>query len=78
MAFSLFLLSLKVTLELNTGLPLSYFSSFHKCIFNTLNYVYLCEYVHVSASALRGQGCPTPLELELETIVSALTWGTGN
>lgn len=38
--FSFFLW--KITLELITGLPLFYFSSFHKCIFNILNYVYVC------------------------------------
>lgn len=38
--------------------------------------MYMCvEYVSKNASALGGQGC---LELELQTIVSSFTWGTGN
>lgn len=36
------------------------------------------EYVPKNASALGGQGCPTPLELELQMIVSSFTWGTRN
>lgn len=56
-----FLLSLKITLELITGLPLFYFFfSFHKCIFNILNYVYVCLCAHECKCPWRLRGVILP------------------
>lgn len=37
----------------------------------------MCAYVYMIISALRGQSCPIPLELELQSVVSRRTWVQG-